>query len=37
MTVFEKIISRDIPAKIIYEDDDLIAFHDADPKAPVHA
>ena len=37
MTIFEKIISREIPAKIIYEDDDLIAFHDVDPKAPVHA
>ena len=36
MTIFEKIISREIPAKIIYEDDDLIAFHDVDPQAPVH-
>ena len=37
MTIFEKIISREIPARIIYEDEDLIAFHDVDPKAPVHA
>ena len=37
MTIFEKIIDREIPARIIYEDDDLIAFHDVDPKAPVHA
>ena len=36
MTIFEKIINRDIPARIIYENDDLIAFHDVDPKAPVH-
>ena len=36
MTIFEKIIARDIPARIVHEDDDLIAFHDADPKAPVH-
>ncbi len=37
MTLFEKIISREIPARIIYEDENLIAFHDVDPKAPVHA
>ncbi len=36
MTIFEKIIAREIPAKIIFEDDDVIAFHDVDPKAPVH-
>lgn len=36
MTIFEKIIAREIPAKIIWEDDDAIAFHDADPQAPVH-
>jgi histidine triad (HIT) family protein len=36
MTVFEKIIAREIPAKIIWEDDDAIAFHDVDPQAPVH-
>ena len=36
MTIFEKIIRREIPAKIVYEDDDVIAFHDVDPKAPVH-
>ncbi len=36
MTVFQKIIAREIPAKIIWEDDDAIAFHDVDPKAPVH-
>lgn len=36
MTTFEKIIAREIPAKIIHEDDDLIVFHDVNPKAPVH-
>ncbi len=36
MTIFEKIITREIPAKIIWEDDDAIAFHDVDPQAPVH-
>lgn len=37
MTIFERIAARDIPAEIIWEDDDVIAFHDVDPKAPVHA
>jgi histidine triad (HIT) family protein len=36
MTLFEKIVARQIPAKIIAEDDDLIAFHDINPQAPVH-
>ena len=36
MTIFEKIITRQIPAKIIWEDDDAVAFHDVDPQAPVH-
>ena len=36
MTLFEKIIARQIPAKIVYEDDLVLAFHDVDPKAPVH-
>jgi histidine triad (HIT) family protein len=36
MTIFEKIIARQIPSKIIWEDDDVIAFHDVDPQAPVH-
>src|SRR3982751_5876556 len=36
MTIFEKIVAREIPAKIVWEDDDAIAFHDVDPKAPVH-
>jgi histidine triad (HIT) family protein len=36
MTIFEKIIARQVPAKIIWEDDDAIAFHDVNPQAPVH-
>jgi histidine triad (HIT) family protein len=36
MTIFEKIIAREITAKIIWEDDDTIAFHDVNPQAPVH-
>ena len=35
-TIFEKIASREIPAEIVYEEDDLIAFHDVTPQAPVH-
>ncbi|MAH40506.1 MAG: histidine triad nucleotide-binding protein, partial [Puniceicoccaceae bacterium] len=33
-TLFEKIIEREIPAKIEYEDDHCIALHDIDPQAP---
>ena len=36
MTIFEKIIARQIPAKIIWEDDDAVAFQDVNPQAPVH-
>ena len=36
MTLFEKIISRTVPARIVLEDADLIAFHDVNPQAPVH-
>ena len=35
-TLFEKIVSREIPANIVYEDDGVIAFHDVKPQAPVH-
>lgn len=35
-TVFSKIINREIPAEIIHEDDDCLAFRDANPQAPVH-
>jgi histidine triad (HIT) family protein len=36
MTIFEKIAAREIPSKIIWEDDEAIAFHDVNPQAPVH-
>ena len=36
MTLFEKIIAREIPAKIVFEDDDVIAFQDVNPQAPAH-
>ena len=36
MTLFEKIIAREIPAKIVFEDDEILAFHDVNPQAPVH-
>jgi histidine triad (HIT) family protein len=34
--IFCKIIAGDIPAKKVYEDDSLIAFHDINPAAPTH-
>ncbi len=34
--IFCKIVNGDIPSKKIYEDDDVIAFHDIRPIAPVH-
>lgn len=36
MTLFEKIVAREIPARIVHEEDDLLAFHDIAPQAPVH-
>ena len=36
-TVFQKIIDREIPARIVYEDDTVLAFHDVNPAAPIHA
>jgi diadenosine tetraphosphate (Ap4A) HIT family hydrolase len=35
-TIFHKIINREIPANIVYEDEHLIAFRDIAPQAPVH-
>ena len=34
--LFTKIINREIPADIIYENDDIIAFNDINPQAPIH-
>ncbi|MCO4744186.1 MAG: histidine triad nucleotide-binding protein [Proteobacteria bacterium] len=36
MTIFQKIIDREIPADIVYETDDVLAFRDIQPVAPVH-
>lgn len=35
-TLFSKIIRREIPADIVYEDDMALAFKDINPQAPVH-
>ena len=35
-TLFEKIIAREIPADIVYQDDQVLAFRDIKPQAPVH-
>ena len=36
MTLFEKIIAREIPADIVYEDEQCLAFRDIAPQAPTH-
>lgn len=36
MTIFEKIIAREIPGDIVHEDDTCIAFRDVSPQAPTH-
>jgi histidine triad (HIT) family protein len=35
-TIFSKIINREIPAEILFEDDEVLAFSDVSPQAPVH-
>ena len=35
-TIFSKIINKEIPADIVYEDDELLAFNDISPQAPIH-
>lgn len=35
-TIFSKIINKEIPAKIVYEDDLCLAFRDISPQAPEH-
>jgi histidine triad (HIT) family protein len=34
--IFQKILDKKIPAKVVYEDDRCLAFHDVNPQAPVH-
>lgn len=36
MTIFQRIIDRQIPADIVYEDECCLAFRDVSPQAPVH-
>lgn len=36
MNIFEKIIAHQVPADIVYEDDQVLAFRDVSPQAPVH-
>lgn len=36
MTIFAKIINREIPADIVYEDEHCLAFRDISPQAPMH-
>lgn len=36
MTIFDKIISKEIPAQIVYEDELCLAFRDIAPQAPTH-
>jgi len=35
-TIFKKIIDKEIPANIVYEDEEFLAFHDINPAAKVH-
>ncbi len=35
--VFCRIVAKEIPAKVLYEDDAVLAFEDANPRAPLHA
>lgn len=35
-TIFSKIIKREIPADIVYENDEVLAFRDINPQAPTH-
>ncbi len=35
-TIFQKVIDREIPAPLVYEDELVAAFHDINPQAPTH-
>ncbi|CAI5498529.1 unnamed protein product [Closterium sp. Naga37s-1] len=35
-TIFDKIVRKEVPANIVYEDDEVMAFRDISPQAPVH-
>ncbi|MGK4009063.1 histidine triad nucleotide-binding protein [Sorangium sp. So ce1036] len=36
MCIFCKIANKEIPSKVVYEDEDVLAFHDLNPQAPTH-
>ncbi len=36
MTIFEKMLNKEIPANILFEDENVLAIHDIDPQAPEH-
>jgi histidine triad (HIT) family protein len=36
MTIFERIAAGEVPASIVHQDGDVLAFHDINPQAPVH-
>jgi histidine triad (HIT) family protein len=35
-TIFDRILRKEIPADVVYEDEDVLAFNDINPKAPTH-
>lgn len=35
-TIFDRILAKEIPANVVHEDDDVLAFRDVNPQAPVH-
>lgn len=35
-TIFSKIVRREVPAELVYEDEEVVAFRDISPQAPVH-
>lgn len=35
-TIFHRILNKELPADVVYEDDDVLAFKDINPKAPTH-
>lgn len=36
MCIFCKIVNKEIPSSVVYENDEFLAFHDINPQAPVH-
>jgi histidine triad (HIT) family protein len=35
-TIFDRILRKELPARVVYEDTEVFAFHDVNPQAPVH-